>query len=78
MSDYWMFNGRYLRLKNITLGYTLPQALTEKVKISSARLYVSANDLFSLNKYPQGFDPETGVSAYPIMKAYLFGISVNF
>ena len=78
MSDYWMFNGRYLRLKNLTLGYTLPSVLTEKVMIKRARVYVSANDLFCISKYPKGWDPEVGTTAYPITTSVLFGLSVNF
>lgn len=78
MSDYWMFNGRYLRLKNLTLGYTLPSVITEKVMIKRARVYVSANDLFCISKYPKGWDPEVGTTAYPITTSVLFGLSVNF
>ncbi len=78
MSDFWMFNGKYFRLKNITLGYTLPISLTEKVKMNRVRLYLSATDLFSISKYPSGWDPETGATAYPITSSYLMGIMVNF
>lgn len=78
MSDYWLFNGRYLRMKNITLGYTLPQKWTEKVTIKQARVYVAANDLFCISNYPKGWDPEMGTSSYPITTSVLFGLSVNF
>lgn len=78
MSDYWMFNGRYFRLKNLTVGYTLPVAWTEKVTIKQARIYVAANDLFCISKYPKGWDPEMGSSAYPITTSLLFGLSVKF
>lgn len=78
MSDYWLFNGGYLRMKNITLGYTLPQKMTEKVTIKKARIYVAANDLFCLNNYPKGWDPELGSYSYPITTSILFGLSVNF
>lgn len=78
MSDYWIFNGRYFRLKNLTLGYTLPVAWTEKVTIKQARIYVAANDLFCISKYPKGWDPEMGSSAYPITTSLLFGLSVKF
>ena len=78
MSDYWLFNGGYFRLKNITLGYTLPPKWTEKATIKKIRLYVSANDLFCISNYPSGWDPEMGVSDYPITTSLLFGISVNF
>ena len=78
MSDYWMFKGRYFRLKNLTFGYTLPTAWTEKVTIKKARVYVAANDLFCISKYPSGWDPEMGSSSYPITTSLLFGFSVNF
>lgn len=78
MSDYWMFNGGYFRLKNITLGYTLPKSLTEKAMIQNVRFYVSANDLFCISKYPEGWDPEMGTSSYPITTSLLFGVSVIF
>lgn len=78
MSDYWLFDGHYFRLKNLTLGYTLPAKLTKKVSINKARFYVSANDLFCSSNYPSGWDPEMGSSSYPITTTLLFGISVNF
>lgn len=78
MSDYWLFNGKYLRLKNLTFGYTLPTSITEKVSIKKARFYFSANDLFCLSNFPSGWDPEMGVSSYPITTTLLFGVSINF
>lgn len=73
-----MFNGRYVRLKNITIGYTLPSSISNKVLIRKARIYISANDLFCINKYPKGFDPEMSEYGYPITSSLLFGLSVNF
>lgn len=78
MSDYWLFNGRYFRLKNLTLGYTLPSELTKKVSVKKVRFYISGNDLFCLSNYPRGWDPEMGTSSYPITTTLLFGLSVNF
>ncbi|WP_293714483.1 TonB-dependent receptor [uncultured Parabacteroides sp.] len=78
MSDYWLFNGRYLRMKNLTLGYTLPSIWTKKASIERIRLYVSGNDLFCLSGYPKGWDPEVKDTGYPITTSLLFGISVNF
>lgn len=78
MSDFWMFNGRYLRLKNVTLGYTLPKDILKKAKIEQLRLYVAASDLFCLNNYPKGWDPESGVSGYPITTSLMFGLSIDF
>ena len=78
VSDFWMFNGRYFRMKNITLGYTLPKSWLASVGIKHVRAYVSANDLFCISKYPKGWDPEMGVNSYPITATLLFGVSVNF
>lgn len=78
MSTFWMFNGRYFRMKNITLGYTLPSYITEKASMNKVRFYASASDLFSIDKYPEGWDPERGNSSYPITISLLFGLSINF
>lgn len=78
MSDYWMFNGRYLRMKNITLGYSVPERIVKKATINQLRFYVSANDVFCLNNYPKGWDPEMGTSAYPITTSLLLGVLINF
>ena len=58
MSDFWLFNGRYLRMKSLTVGYTLPSALTKKISMETVRFYVSGNDLFCISNYPYGWDPE--------------------
>lgn len=78
MSDYWLFNGQYFRLKNITLGYTLPEHLTQKAFIKQLRFYVNANDIFCLSRFPRGWDPEQGTSAYPITTSVLLGVSIKF
>ena len=78
MSDYWMFNGRYLRMKNLTVGYTLPSVWTKKISMESVRFYASGSDLFCLSKYPHGWDPEVSATGYPITMSVLLGVSVNF
>ena len=78
VSDYWMFNGRYFRLKNITVGYSLPQMWMNVIGINKTRLYVSASDLFCISNYPKGWDPEMGTSSYPITTSLIFGLQVNF
>lgn len=79
MSDFWIFNGRYFRMKNITLGYTFPEKWLEKISVKSLRVYVAANDLFAISQYPEGWDPEASVStASPITASVLFGLSVKF
>jgi cell fate regulator YaaT (PSP1 superfamily) len=81
-------DGSFLRLKNITLGYTIPERLTRKFYVNKLRIYASANNLFLLTKY-SGFDPEVNMKssnlmpsfdfgAYPKNKAFTFGVELNF
>ena len=61
ISDYWLFDGSYFRVKNISLGYTLPQQITRKAHIEKLRIYVSGENLFfwsPLKKYAKNYDPE--------------------
>lgn len=77
MSDYWLFNGSYFRLKNVTLGYTFPANWNKYLKMSNLRVYASVNDLFSLDNYPKGWDPEAGTTAY-IARTWNFGVQIRF
>jgi TonB-linked SusC/RagA family outer membrane protein len=77
MSDYWLIDGSYFRLKNIVLGYTLPKAIVRKVQLSNVRVWAGITDLFSIDNQPKGWDPEAGLSAY-IAKTFNFGIQVKF
>ena len=80
-SDYWIENAAYLRLKNIQLGYTLPQQWMRSWGISKLRVYVSADNLFTVTKYFDGFDPEVQQSSgdtYPQVKTYVFGLNLTF
>ncbi|MFY0654008.1 MAG: TonB-dependent receptor [Cyclobacteriaceae bacterium] len=63
-NDRWLYDSDWWRIKNLTLGYTFPAASLEKLKISSFRLYVSADNLFLNTKYP-GFNPEGGLKPNP-------------
>ena len=65
-------------MKNITLGYNLPNLWTEKIHLKNVRLYMSAVDLFSINNYPKGWDPEVSDTGYPITASFIFGASINF
>lgn len=78
MSSFWLFNGAYLRMKNITLGYTVPKTFTNKIGISGLRFYAAVNDLFSISNFPNGWDPEMTNFAYPITTSFIFGASINF
>ena len=61
----------------MTLGYTLPRKWTQKIRMSNVRLYVSASDLFCISDYPKGWDPEMGVTSYPITTSILVGLSLK-
>lgn len=60
-SDFYLEDGSFIRLRNVQLGYSLPTSLLSKVKLKAARLYISANNLFTVTKYT-GFDPEIGTN----------------
>lgn len=82
VSDRFIEDGSYLRLKNVNFGYTLPAAFTTKARIQSARIYVSAQNLFTFTDYT-GFDPEVPASGidlnvYPVTRTISAGISLLF
>lgn len=80
----YLQNAAYCRLKNVTLGYTLPVQLTNKFYVSNLRLFVSAENLFTITSLVDTFDPETiGVGdwdgcTYPLSKNFSFGLSATF
>jgi len=80
-NTFWKRDGSYVRLKNLELGYTLPKHFTEKVKIKSARFYVSGVNLLTFSSFKY-IDPETGgsqeISNYPQMKSYNVGVNLKF
>lgn len=85
-SDFFIQDGSFVRLKNVTLGYSLPKKITDAIKLRKVRLYVSAENLFTFTKY-KGMDPEIGGGVfdngidqgiYPQAKTFLGGISVAF
>lgn len=79
-SNRYIEDGSYLRLKNVTFGYTLPEAAVSKIYMSSARLFVSGQNLFTLTKY-SGFDPEvSGVDSgsYPMTRTFSIGLDIKF
>lgn len=80
-SNYWMLDGAYLRLKNIQLSYSLPKELIKQLKLNNLKLYAAGQNLFTKDRYPDGFDPEhsaSGNAQYPMMKNYTFGLTANF
>jgi len=89
LSDRYIEDGSYVRLKNITLGYTFPKAWLQKVKIDNLRAQVNIQNLYTLTKYT-GYDPEIGASTasvnvmgldngrYPSPTVYSFGLNITF
>ena len=77
MSDYWLKNSAFLRVKNINLGYTFPKALISKVNIKGLRVYFNVDDPFCFDNYLKGWDPEAGASTY-IARTWTFGLDLKF
>lgn len=77
-SDFYLFNGAYMRIKNITLGYTLPKNITQKIMIDKLRFYFTINDLPAFSNYPHGYDPEWSYSSDLLLTSYIFGMNINF
>lgn len=84
ISDWSLQNGAYVRLKNIVIGYTLPQAISRKAKIERLRVYVAGNDLWEITKVQDKWDPEQtnaisgGSQRYPFYRMVTFGLNVTF
>jgi hypothetical protein len=78
MSDFWMINGAYFRLKNISLGYRLSDAVAQRMGMQSIRVYTNVSDVWTVNNFPRGWDPEVSASGYPITTSMLMGVSVQF
>ena len=71
----------FIKVKNITLGYTLPQSVSRKVLMEKCRFYATAYNpfLYVKDKELRGTDPETnGSDAFPLYKQFVFGINVTF
>ncbi|GAB3760725.1 TonB-dependent receptor [Spirosoma pomorum] len=81
ISDFYLEDGSYLRLKSLTLGYTLPRTFT---KSAGARIYLTGQNLLTVTKY-SGMDPEVGlnslgldVAKYPLARVYMIGANLSF
>lgn len=89
ISDRFIEDASYLRVKNISLGYTLPQKWTRRLQIEHLRLYVNIQNLWTITNY-KGYDPEIGAlnynillrgvddARYPSQRIYTFGLNFNF
>ncbi|MTI33181.1 SusC/RagA family TonB-linked outer membrane protein [Xanthovirga aplysinae] len=89
VSDFFVEDGSYARLKTLQLGYTLPDQLISRAKLKRVRVYVSADNLFTITKYT-GYDPEVGTNPdnaldigidrgiYPQARTYRVGANITF
>jgi TonB-dependent starch-binding outer membrane protein SusC len=89
MSDRYLENGSYIRVKTITLSYDLPKSLMDRLHMERVRIYITGQNLFTFTKYT-GFDPEVGsfgmdntrlgydFGSYPSVKTLIAGASINF
>lgn len=87
ISDLYVEDGSYLRIKNVQLGYNIPAEVLQKVGLSKTRIYVSADNLFTFTGY-SGYDPEIGASSplnvgidrgvYPQARSYRVGFNITF
>lgn len=81
LATQWIRSAAYFRIKNINLGYTLPQSVLSKTKISNFRIYFSCANLLTLSNAWKGFDPEinsANAEFYPLMRTFTGGINVTF
>ena len=88
-SSFFVFKGSYLRVRNVTLNYNLPQGFARKISMQGARIYLTGTNLFTVTKYP-GYDPEISNSGdnmlsagidyagYPPARTITAGLSVTF
>lgn len=90
-SSRWMEDGSYLRVKNVTLGYYLPKSFVDLIRISSARVYLSGQNLLTLTKFT-GWDPEgrsqggltsdlfggVAIATYPAQRGFTLGVNIVF
>lgn len=79
-SDHWLVDGSYFRIKNLTVGYTLPSDIFGGDKISKLRIYLSGNDIFKIDSLINGLDPEQNFESngYLITQSFILGLKANF
>ena len=89
MSERWIEDGSYLRIQNLSVGYNVPQKVLDKVKLSTLKVYVNAQNLYTFTKY-SGYDPEIGAfnqssllqnidrGRYPSPMSVTFGVNIGF
>ena len=85
MESYTLYvqDASYVRIKNLQVGYTFPQALTRRIKVENLRIYFSGENLLTFTKMTDLFDPETigendQGNVYPLTRTCSFGLSITF
>ena len=77
-NDFWLQDASYIKLRNVSLGYTFPEKWTRRISVPALRIYVSGENLLTLTRF-DGMDPENGSSTrYPNMKRFNIGLSITF
>ena len=78
----YLVNGAYFRMRNMTLGYSIAPGVLKRNKIDKIRLFIAAENLFSINDYPNGINPELenlgSGGVYPYLKSYSIGLNLTF
>lgn len=78
-STWWLRDASYLRLKNVEIGYTLPDRWAKKIFANSLRVYLQGVNLLTFSKFYSDFwDPETGADSYPMQRTIFLGVNVSF
>ncbi len=80
-STHWIRSASFFRIKNVNLGFRLPEKWLTKIKISAAKIYISGSNLVTFTKSWDGFDPEinsANAQFYPLMRTFTAGVNINF
>ncbi|MEX2235713.1 MAG: TonB-dependent receptor [Cyclobacteriaceae bacterium] len=77
VSTFWLDNASFIRLKNLNIGYALPDKLIQKIKFQGVKLFFNGSNLFLLKDKIKWYDPEGNIKAYPINRSYTIGLNVT-
>ena len=77
VSDKYLQNASYMRLKNVTLSYTFPTSIIKKWTLSGLKVFVSGENLATFSSLPDGYDPERLSWGYPFYRTISFGLNVT-
>ena len=77
-STWWLKDVSYLRLKNVTFGYSVPKALLQKINLEHVRIYFSGENLFEATPLCKNFDPEQlDNSTHPLQRTFSIGLNIT-